>query len=297
MIGLEKLILGTVKLGLPDYGVNNLNKSYTDSNFEFLKQVNMLGINHYDTAPRYGESELVIGNYINNTNINLNISTKVDNLFQNDKESINKIKLSATNSLKRLTVPKLHILYLHQNDIEIIRDKYIHEGLLKVKDIGLIKYIGASVYTINECNAAIESGIFDYIQFPLNIIDISIYNQLIKNYSGNVKFIARSIYLQGILNNTESSSLIPKFSTEISTYINQLTTYSKKLNINLTDLARSFVFHLDKIDGYIIGTRNITNLKSNISFLDFNNEKFIFNELYTLSSNEKSWSNPRNWVK
>ena len=54
---INKISLGTVKLGIPDYGFSSSNEKSKFNALEFLKQSEDLGITRYDTSPRYGQSE------------------------------------------------------------------------------------------------------------------------------------------------------------------------------------------------------------------------------------------------
>ena len=119
----KKIIIGTVKFGIPNYGLNNnnSNKDFSD----FLLQSFHLGVNQLDTAERYGQSEKIIGSFIKKNQIEYNVSTKIDNLKHNDSQSFRIVKKSILSSLKKLNTEKIHICYLHQNDISIILDNYI----------------------------------------------------------------------------------------------------------------------------------------------------------------------------
>ena len=290
----KKIIIGTVKFGIPNYGLNNnnSNKDFSD----FLLQSFHLGVNQLDTAERYGQSEKIIGSFIKKNQIEYNVSTKIDNLKHNDSQSFRIVKKSILSSLKKLNTEKIHICYLHQNDISIILDNYIQEALLELKEKKLIQYIGASIYTVDECNAAIESKVYDFIQIPINIIDTSIYDSCVLNYQGNVKFIARSIYLQGLLTNPNQQHKINNFNKEIFDYLNEIKIIGDEVGISLSDLSRSFVYNLNNIESYIIGTTSLNNLKNNFFKYDFTKDLNLFNKIYSKSRIKKSWSNPRNWV-
>ena len=173
---INKLCIGTVKFGNPEYG-HSSSQSKKDNLYDFIKTVVSLGVRHFDTSPRYGNSESLIGEFIKNEKINnLIISSKVDNLNPNDVNSEKKILESVYSSLKKLNINFLNYCYLHQNEMEIISDQHIHKALLSLKDMGIIKKIGVSIYTYNECKYSIESGIYDIIQLPVNLVDSSIYN-------------------------------------------------------------------------------------------------------------------------
>lgn len=60
----NKMILGTVQLGI-DYGINNeLGKPSAKDTYEILDYAFKNGVKYLDTASAYGNSEEIIGRYI-----------------------------------------------------------------------------------------------------------------------------------------------------------------------------------------------------------------------------------------
>tara|TARA_B100001123_G_C14987519_1_gene898179 strand:- start:176 stop:799 length:624 start_codon:yes stop_codon:yes gene_type:complete len=198
-------------------------------------------------------------------------------------------------SLEKLHLEKLDICYLHQNEISIISDPYVHDGIKQLKEDGLISKIGVSVYNFEECEYAIESGIFDYIQIPLNIFDVSFYNRFIKKNSFPVRFVARSLLLQGILVNREQIIKRIPSGKEILSYLLKLDFIAQENNISTLEMALRFVYSLKNIDHYIIGTTSIQNLKMNKQYFQKKLPFDVFTLIYELASQPKSWSNPRTW--
>ncbi|MBP7211007.1 MAG: aldo/keto reductase, partial [Paludibacteraceae bacterium] len=65
---MNKLVLGTVQLGLR-YGINNLKGLVTNQeSYDILSIANDNGIKTLDTAADYGDSEIKIGNFISKQN-------------------------------------------------------------------------------------------------------------------------------------------------------------------------------------------------------------------------------------
>ena len=63
-LNVSKLSLGTAQLGF-DYGIVNVGgKPNLDKSFEILKTAINAGINCFDTAPSYGDSEEIIGSFV-----------------------------------------------------------------------------------------------------------------------------------------------------------------------------------------------------------------------------------------
>jgi|AntAceMinimDraft_2_1070361.scaffolds.fasta_scaffold01890_2 aryl-alcohol dehydrogenase-like predicted oxidoreductase len=291
----NKLCLGTVKLGIPDYGFSSGKSNAGFDAIGFLNQAESLGINKFDTSPRYGESENILGAYINQTINKPFISSKIDNLKANQTEIYKLMFESVKATLRKLHLEKLDICYLHQNEINIITDPYIHDGLKRLKEEGLIEKAGASVYSHEECAHALQCGIFDFIQVPLNVFDISFYNRFIKDNQTTVRFVARSLLLQGTLVNREQ--IIKRISSgnEILTFLSKLDIIARENNLSTLQMSLRFVYSLKNIDQYIIGTTSIQNLKMNTHYLKEKLPINLFTLIYELASQPKSWSNPRSW--
>lgn len=289
---LSKFSLGTVKLGIDDYGFSSNNTKDIDKQL-FLNKVYNLGIIHYDTSPRYNNSELILGQFIKNSKIKIKVSSKIDNLTPKNKNSKSEIINSVQISLNNLNLKKLHICYLHQNNLNIISDPFIQETLLYLKDNKIIDHIGASIYTEDELNYAIQCGVYDHIQIPVNIFDISLYNKYVRYNNNNIKFVARSLLLQGLLVNAEKSSV--KFIKDLNSYKNDIISLISKKNYSLLEASFMFVFALNNIHQYIIGTTSIENFKNNLKFYENAIDEDIFNLIYEIAKIPKSWSNPKSW--
>ena len=202
---------------------------------------------------------------------------------------------SVKSSLKKLNLQKLNICYLHQNEINIISDPYVHDGINQLKHDGLISKIGVSLYNFQECEYAIESGMYDYIQIPLSIFDVSFYDRFIKENSLPVRFVARSLFLQGVLVNRKEILKRITPAKEILSYLQKLDIIAQENKISTLEMALRFVYSLNNIDHYIIGTTSIKNLNINKKYFKKKLPFDLFKLVYQIASQHKSWSNPRNW--
>ena len=280
--------IGTAKLGDENYGYSS-DKSDRDME-KFFNKCKELEIYNFDTSPRYSNSEKILGKYLSKfSNNKVFVSTKVDDLIPNSIHSKEKIKSSIEKSLSDLDINKLDLLYLHQNSLEIISDKFILDSLVKVKQQGYVSSIGASIYNIEELKYVMQSNIFDYVQIPINISDIYFYNTLL-NSNCKIKIVARSIFLQGALLNLNKVKNI-KYFKELSEAIVKLKEILKDHNLELTKTILS----LNKLSMVVMGSTSLDNLNQNHfnSKIHLNNE--IISELNNFSKDQALWTNPRNW--
>ena len=217
-----------------------------------------------------------------------NIHYKIDRIVKN-KNIIKKELIKEIDEYIKLTKKKIDILYLHQNELNIISNKKILKILEEIKISKKIKYIGVSIYNLKELNFALKSKIINVIQLPVNVADSYLYSKIPSN--SNKIFIARSIYMQGaLINNLDAH---PK-KDQIQKYIKIIKNICNKNNVNYFETITSYPFNLKKISHVIISSiykKNIEKIFSSIKSID----KKKMKNLYHSSKEYKSWKNPRNW--
>ncbi|MCK4859052.1 MAG: aldo/keto reductase, partial [Candidatus Omnitrophica bacterium] len=157
-IQLSRLGLGTVELGL-NYGINqpgNFGKPDEEHSIYLLHKVADAGINLFDTAPSYGCSEEILGKAFANKKGCI-IATKVN--IPPEGEDVEKfIRDSLTQSRQKLRRRCLDIVQVHNATSDTFLRSDIFKILLKEKNAGNIRFIGASVYGPENALAAIDSG-------------------------------------------------------------------------------------------------------------------------------------------
>jgi aryl-alcohol dehydrogenase-like predicted oxidoreductase len=290
----QTLVYGSAKFGDVNYGFSSNSYSKSIDFNQILDTLKNHRICSIDTSPRYGISEKIIGNY-HKKNPKFKIFSKVDNLKPNDKYSKIKIEKSILESIKKLNVDFLDICFLHQNEIEIISDPYIQEGLNELRNKNLIKKIGVSIYNKHEFEYSLNSNIYESIQFPVNIFDTSLYNLYLNKYrDSNKELIARSIFLQG-LGTSNINFDNHSFYESINTYRNKILDLTKKLDISIEALSIAYLKTLKHITKFIIGSLSIKNIENNRSYFDINLDQEIIDNINLISNTNKVWSNPKKW--
>jgi aryl-alcohol dehydrogenase-like predicted oxidoreductase len=289
------ICLGTVKLGIPDYGFSSSKVSEAFDPVAFLEQVAGEGILRLDTSPRYGESEEIIGRFISQSAFLPTISSKIDGLVPGNKETPEIMMNSVRNSLRKLNLKHLDICYLHQNELEIISDPYVHEGMIELKQRGLILHSGVSLYSFKECEFAIKSGVFDFIQLHINVFDLSFYKNFVQNNSTPTRFTARSLLLQGTLVNRNSISSSIRTGNEMLRYLKQLDEIARETRLSTLELALGFIFSLKNLDHFLIGTSSLQNLKRNLHCLNIELSEEVRARIFALAYPSKLWANPKSW--
>ena len=249
----EKVCIGTAQFGTK-YGISN-KKEITSKkeSLKIIKNANKNGINFFDTAKSYGNSEKILGS--SNTK-NLKVITKIliNSKTNNLKHDIENL---VNDSLKKLKVKSIYGLLIH-NPLCLVnkRGKLIYKILLNLKKIRKIKKIGISSYSLSETNKIINDYKIDIISFPLNPFD----NRLIK--SGLIKRIkkkkielhTRSIFLQGLLLMKKNKR--PKRFNKWKKAFKKFDNTILKFKISPMSLCLAYAFKNFAIDKVTIGVEN-----------------------------------------
>jgi len=129
------------------------------------------GINYFDTARGYGDSEEKMGAALKDVRDEVILATKT---HQRTKEAAARAGLKQ--SLRNLQTDRIDIVQLHGIDSEELLEKTMAcEGSLKAleeaKAQGKIDYIGISGHNPYVLSKAIKTGKFDTVLVPLNVMD------------------------------------------------------------------------------------------------------------------------------
>lgn len=198
---INRLVLGTVQLGMP-YGINNpLGQPSLEEACAIVGEAWRAGISEFDTAQAYGTSEEVLGQIFDKLKISAQVKviSKIDPCL-NIKDR-NALDAGLERSLRRLRQQKLAALMLHHESQMDDWEKDLGDWLIRQKSEGKFTAIGVSVYTPSKAFEALENSVVDFVQVPANIIDRRFENEGIFRRAQELgkKIYIRSIFLQGLL--------------------------------------------------------------------------------------------------
>lgn len=281
----EKIILGTVQLGLP-YGINNIEGKPTEAEAnKILDFAFSNGVTSLDTADNYGEALQVIGKYKALTKR----SFRIINKFKVD-ETILFEKLNR--SLNLLQVPSLFCyMYHHFPDYE---SGSVIQDLRELKKKGLTEKIGISLYNVNQLSQVVDDADIDVIQIPVNILDLNKEKEelLIKAKESGKEVHARSIYLQGLF--LKNSASLTGNLTEMKPYLEMIKRTSLTHNIDVKKAALNFVLQKKFVDCVVLGIDHVSQLKENFTMIDPMFDDHIFDTI-EVGSKDAYLLNPANW--
>jgi aryl-alcohol dehydrogenase-like predicted oxidoreductase len=192
---MQKLIIGTAQWGL-DYGWTNEKGRVSDQDLRLLVKVaTELGVTSVDTAASYGDAESRVSEFAPT----FEVQTKVEVAGSGTLELDSKIN-SSLRQLNRQVVKRVLIHDWSSADV-FSRCRGI-KSLEGFKSRGLVKEVGASVYSVDDLLSVKELWPeIDVVQIPINVLDQRFDGQsLIDSLRSNGTTIqARSIFLQGVL--------------------------------------------------------------------------------------------------
>ena len=165
---MDKVRLGKTDLWVTKtaFGVLPLQRTPVDEAVKILRKAYDAGINYYDTANAYTDSEKKIGLALSDVRHNIVISTKSG---AHDKKTVT---AHIENSLRMLKTDYIDIFQFH-NPAEL-PDPEDENGAfaaaLEAKKKGYIRHIGITNHRLAVAIAAVKSGNFETMQFPFSYI-------------------------------------------------------------------------------------------------------------------------------
>jgi len=125
-----------------------------------LARAEELGCNFVDTAMIYGDSELVLGEFLRGRRSRWNIATKY---------SYQPAGMTATleQQLTRLGTDAIDFYQLHWPP----KDQGVYEELYRLKKAGKVRFVGLSLYSPGDIDQVIDHTMLDGVQVPFSLLD------------------------------------------------------------------------------------------------------------------------------
>jgi aryl-alcohol dehydrogenase-like predicted oxidoreductase len=288
---LDKLILGTVQMGIP-YGINNHSgKPDSETSFEILDLAYVNGIRMLDTAESYGNSHQVIGDYHRNHSTNLfNVITK---LAPNSSDG--DIRMHVEKDLKELNLNKLGGYMFHS--FQSFRNSHSGaETLSCLRNEGLIDKWGVSVYTNDELEFVINETDMDLVQLPFNVLDNRKQRGLLLKAASKkgMEIHVRSIFLQGLF--FMNPEQLPEKLTPLKPYFLQLNALIRQAGNTMQDVCMAYALAQPEINKILIGVDTPVQLKHNLdSIIGSKVDAGLLQEISEIDVQQTALLNPVNW--
>ena len=267
---LAPLCLGTVQFGLA-YGINNrIGQPEQQRVFAILDRALAAGIDRLDTAAAYGEAEKVLGEYIRSRQVadRVKVVSKLrpDFLDNTSKRTIS-LEQALTEevqaSLERLGLARLDGYLLHSASCEQLNHAELGAALAAVREAGLVRQVGASLYTPEQAMTALKTDWLDAVQVPYNILDRRLdqagFFDRNSRRTHPLTVYVRSLLLQGLLMMPEQE--IPPHLSAIVPHLRELDQWLAGQGIDRLAAAFGFVASRPGVDAVVVGVDSVEQLE------------------------------------
>lgn len=165
----RKLGRTNLRVSVIGFGAMWLDDLKVEESVEVVRRAMELGINYFDTARNYGDSEEKLGMALEDSRDKCVIATKTGSRTR--EGSLGQIK----KSLRSLKTDRIDILQLHGIDDSKTLEKAMSPGgsletCKEARSKGLADFIGISSHRPNVLVKAIKTMEFDTILVPLNVV-------------------------------------------------------------------------------------------------------------------------------
>ncbi len=189
----------TIKNG---FGALPIQRISVEESTRILHKAYECGITFYDTARFYTDSEEKIGIALGNVRHNITIASKTmaktKEEFQKDLET----------TLRELKTDYVDLYQFHNPPFCPKPDDGtgLYEEMLKAKEKGYIRHIGITNHRIKVAKEAIESNLYDTLQFPFSYLASDSEVDLVKECTdNNMGFIAMKALAGGLIQNSAAA--------------------------------------------------------------------------------------------
>jgi len=262
------LVLGTAQFG-SCYGVaNKAGRLSQETVTDIVREAWAQGIDRFDTAQGYGDSEVFLGNALGQ--LGLGEKVKVISKIAPSLDHLNtdSVISSVEKSLKHLGIAKLHALLIHDEDSLRLWDKGLKEILMELVHAGKVEKIGASVYSPERALQALNISEIDVLQVPTNVLDRRFQKagvfQLPQDKEKEIYI--RSIFLQGLL--LMDGQDIPATMDFAKPILQDFEKFCQENNVDRLQLAIGYVRACIPQAYLLFGAERIEQVQDNVNALD-----------------------------
>jgi len=256
---MPNLALGTAQLGMR-YGISHMGDMPTAEHVcELISYAKQEQIEVLDTASAYGESEERLGQ---NDLSGFKLVTKVSAVEKSHHLNLSGINNQLNDSLQRLNTSHVYGLLIHDPRV-LVGDygKSIWKNMISLRERGLVRKIGYSVYDLNELAVLVKSYRPEIVQLPLSIADrrFALDGWLDKLQDLGVEIHARSIFLQGLLL-MKREQRPGKFATA-DPFFNEWDDWCETNACSKLNECINFVMRHNQVKHIVVGAQNVEQLR------------------------------------
>lgn len=197
-----KVTLGStgITVNKNGFGALPIQRISHEASAHLLRKAYEAGIDFYDTARFYTDSEEKIGEVLSDVRDNIYIATKT--AAQNSEDFWKDL----ATSLNNLKTDYIDIYQFHNPSFcpKPGDGTGLYEAMLEAKAQGKIRHIGITNHRLNVAMEALESGLYETLQFPFNYLATEKEHKLVEVCrEKNIGFIAMKALSGGLIINSK----------------------------------------------------------------------------------------------
>lgn len=235
---MDRMRLGKTNLEVNKngFGALPIQRRNMEDSIEILRTAYDAGIDFYDTAHFYTDSEEKIGNALGDVREDIYLASK------SGAETVEEFWSDLETSLKSMKTDYLDLYQFHNISFCPKEDDELYQAMLEAKDKGMINHIGITTHKITFAHEAIESGLYETLQYPFSYLSGAEELELVKKCEEHdVGFIAMKAMGGGLIKNSKASfayinqfdNVLPIWGIQKMEELNEFLSYDE--NTILTD--------------------------------------------------------------
>jgi len=182
------------------FGALPIQRRDEKDSIEILKTAYDNGIDFYDTARFYTDSESKLGKAFEDVRENIYIATKTG------METPEEFWKDLETSLNELKTDYIDLYQFHNISFCPKEDDELYQAMLEAKSQGLINHIGITTHKIAIAHEALDCGLYESLQYPFSYLSSDEELQLVEKCRQlDVGFIAMKAMGGGLLKNSKAS--------------------------------------------------------------------------------------------
>lgn len=201
---MEMVTLGSTNITVNKngFGALPIQRISLEETVAIVRKAYNAGITFFDTARSYSDSEVKLGEALDGIRDKVFIATKTPSVtvdgFWKDLET----------SLKNLRTDYIDIYQFHNPAFcpKPGDESGIYDAALEAKEKGMIRHIGITNHRLHVAHEAIDSGLYETLQFPFCYISGEQELELVKKCKdNNMGFIAMKALSGGLITNSAAA--------------------------------------------------------------------------------------------
>ena len=201
---MRQVTLGSTGITVPQnaFGALPIQRVSTEMAVKLLRRAYEGGMRFFDTARAYSDSEVIVGEAFDGMREKVFIATKTG------EKTPEAVRSQLEISLKNLRTDYIDIYQFHCAD-QCYRPgdgTGMYECMEELKKEGKIRHIGITAHKLYIAEEAIESGLYETLQYPFSYLSSEKELALVKKCKeANMGFIAMKGLAGGLINRSEAA--------------------------------------------------------------------------------------------